>query len=283
MENSPFHSRHIGLLDPTVMEQKSVLLVGAGSVGSVLAELLVRAGLRHLLIRDKDVVEESNLCRSVYTQSDIGRPKVEALRDRVTTVRSEVQVDARNVDLETVDDDVLRDEIARSDLVIAATDHPSTQLRLAALSYHSKPAIFAGVYAKGIGGEVIFTLPEETSCYACILGSLAGGSGPSRGTQEYGFTQGELKAEPALGIDIAHVTTCAAKVALGLLLLGTAAPAAKVIDPTRNLLLVGNSAEYVWRHPFDTAWVRTVRREHCLCRQDSTSELISKDVSDGFV
>ena len=280
MSIDPFHARHAGLLDPAILDEKRALLIGAGSVGSVFAELLARAGVRRFSILDKDNVETSNLCRTVYGHADIGRPKVEALRDRLDAIRPGLTVDAVQVDMEDVDDDDFCDQIVQADIIIAVTDHPPTQLRTAALSYPLKPAIFAGVYEKGIGGEVIFTLPEETACYACILGELAKGGSPSRGTLAYGMTPGEMMAEPALGTDIAHVTVCAAKIALGVLLRGTEAPAARIIDPTRNLLLVGNSAEWVWKDPFETDWVRTTRRETCLCRGGSTASLISMDPND---
>ena len=54
-------------------------IAGAGGLGSNVAMLLVRSGVRHLTLVDHDAVEASNLNRQWYVPDDIGLPKVEAL------------------------------------------------------------------------------------------------------------------------------------------------------------------------------------------------------------
>lgn len=277
-----FHSRHDGLLDPTFLASRRVLLVGCGSVGSVIAMLLARSGVGGLILRDHDTVSITNLCRTEYRRTDIGEPKVEALAKHLQDVRADIEIDGRPTDLRMVDDAEVEGWIAASDLVIAATDHPPTQARLAALSYHRVPAVFPGVYERGLGGEVIWTLPDLTPCYACVLGAVRNASAPSRGRTDYGIATGQLASEPALGIDIQHVTVCAAKIALALLLQDTGAPAAAILDPARSVLFVGNSAEWIWRKPFETVWARAERREQCVCRLEpggSTADLIDPEAT----
>jgi len=272
-----FHARHQGLFDPSQLERQHVLVFGAGSVGSVLSELLVRSGIVHLRVFDFDTVSPSNLCRTVYRHADIGRPKVDVLAEVLLGIRPQVVVEPRHVDLRDLSDEELQTEIARSDLVIAATDHPPTQARLGALSYHEKPTVFVGVYAKGEGGEVLFTLPDETPCYSCVLGSIRGEHAPDRGKIEYGIATGQLASEPALGIDVAHVTTCASKVALALLLRGTGASAAQILNPSRSVLFVGNTASWIWNEPFESVWARAERRTDCVCQLvpgGSTADLL---------
>lgn len=274
---SDFHARHAGLFPATALDDKRVLLIGAGSVGSFLAELLVRSGVVQLAVADMDTVSATNLCRTVYVESDIGAPKVEALKRHLQAIRGDVQVDARQIDLDQVDDDALSAWIEGADLVVAVTDHPPTQSRVAALSYHEKPAVFAGVYAKGTGGEVLFTLPNKTPCYHCVLGSIRGEHRPDRGKLDYGLSTGQLAAEPALGVDILHVTTCAAKVALALLLRGTESSVANILNPEHSVLFVGNAVDWVWRAPFETVWAHADRKTDCLCRiapGGSTAELM---------
>ncbi len=53
-------------------------LVGGSGIGSNIAETILRLGFEHITIVDGDVVEESNLNRQNYKQTDLGRPKVEA-------------------------------------------------------------------------------------------------------------------------------------------------------------------------------------------------------------
>jgi len=277
-----FHSRHLGLFDPSVLASKRVLLVGAGSVGSVLAMLLARSGVEHFTVYDPDVVSETNLCRSVYVASDVGSPKVEALARHLKAIRSEVDVDARRLSLSDVEDEELVAMIEGADLIVAVTDHPPTQARLGALSYHKKPAVFAGVYEKGAGGEVLWTAPEETPCYACVLGSIRGADAPPRGRTNYGVATGQLASEPALGIDILSVTVRAAKIALALLLRGTGSHVADVLDPSSSVVFVGNTVGWIWKEPFETVWARAERRDDCVCRLapgQSTASLIRRPVS----
>ena len=266
MNSEAFHARHAGLFVPGNLEDKTVFITGAGSVGSQIALGLVRAGVLRFRIVDFDVVSASNICRTAYRERDIGRFKVDALRDVLREVRSDVDVVSVSLNVSNLDDDDLRTWIETSDLTIAATDHPPTQSRLGALSYGVKPALYCGIYARGEGGEVLFTLPEETPCYHCILGGIRGDAGPDRGKLDYGLTTGQLAAEPALGTDILHVTACATKIALALLLRGTGSEVEKAVDPSRSLLFVGNSVSWIWREPFETLWARAERKPDCLCR-----------------
>jgi tRNA A37 threonylcarbamoyladenosine dehydratase len=75
------------------------LVVGAGSVGSNLAEMLVRHGVGHISIMDGDVVSVANLSRSNYSAADVGTNKVNALALRLRAIKPDLSVDpiARNV------------------------------------------------------------------------------------------------------------------------------------------------------------------------------------------
>jgi adenylyltransferase/sulfurtransferase len=75
------------------------VLVGCGALGTVLAETLVRAGLGHLLICDRDFVELNNLQRQVlFDEEDLatGLPKAEAARRKLARINSEGHRQLRN-------------------------------------------------------------------------------------------------------------------------------------------------------------------------------------------
>mgnify|MGYP001568996548 CR=1 FL=1 len=61
----------------------SIALIGAGSIGSNLALLLARLGITDLTVYDYDLVEDHNLGHQAYRVSDIGKPKVEALKELI--------------------------------------------------------------------------------------------------------------------------------------------------------------------------------------------------------
>lgn len=87
------------LLGPEAMgriARASVILFGIGGVGSWCAEALVRAGIRDITIVDPDDVAPTNLNRQLMaTTATLGRPKVEALRERLMEINPDATVIAR--------------------------------------------------------------------------------------------------------------------------------------------------------------------------------------------
>lgn len=75
------------------IREASVVLFGVGGVGSWCAEALVRSGVRRLTIVDGDVVNPSNVNRQLMaTTRTVGRPKVEALRERLLDINPEADI-----------------------------------------------------------------------------------------------------------------------------------------------------------------------------------------------
>ena len=79
------------------LAEARVLVVGVGGVGSWCAEALVRTGLGHITLVDDDVVAESNVNRQCpATAATVGRPKVEAMAERLKAINPGCEVEARN-------------------------------------------------------------------------------------------------------------------------------------------------------------------------------------------
>ena len=92
-------SRSSALLGAAAMSRLAsarVVVVGVGGVGSWCAEALVRTGLGNLVLVDADTVAVSNLNRQCpATTLTLGRPKVEAMAERLRAIRPDVAVEAR--------------------------------------------------------------------------------------------------------------------------------------------------------------------------------------------
>lgn len=74
--------------------KKTVMVVGVGGVGSICVESLARTGIGHLILIDKDCVEESNINRQlVATLDTVGQVKVEALKERIQVLNPNCIVD----------------------------------------------------------------------------------------------------------------------------------------------------------------------------------------------
>jgi hypothetical protein len=85
-----------------------VTVVGAGSIGSNLVVLLARLGVQEITVIDDDVVEAHNLGHQDYKLTDIGRLKVEALRDRVKEIADiDINIQATRVDGTDMKTDIL--------------------------------------------------------------------------------------------------------------------------------------------------------------------------------
>ena len=72
-------------------DRSRIHIIGCGSVGSTVAENLARMGVTKLTLWDFDVVESKNVVNQMFTQNDIGRPKVEALKDILIAINPEIE------------------------------------------------------------------------------------------------------------------------------------------------------------------------------------------------
>lgn len=105
---------------PQVLAQARVVCVGVGSLGSQVAWQLARAGVGHLTLIDPDTLEAANVGRHVLGASDLGRTKVDALREALCKALPTVQISAHATFMEwvMVDTPAVFDQ---ADLVIVTT------------------------------------------------------------------------------------------------------------------------------------------------------------------
>lgn len=66
-------------------------VIGCGSIGSNVAELLVRYGIKNIVLWDYDFVETHNIANQIYNHLDIGKAKTEALYDKLIAINPEVK------------------------------------------------------------------------------------------------------------------------------------------------------------------------------------------------
>lgn len=164
------YSRHLIMPEVGVEGQKrlktsSVLLVGAGGLGSPLALYLAAAGVGRLGLVDFDVVDFSNLHRQVlHGTSDVGRPKLQSARDRIQSINPEVRVDLYETHLTSANAfDVLRPY----DLVIDGTDNfPTRYLVNDACVLLGKPNVYGSIFR--FDGQASVFYPGKGPCYRCL-------------------------------------------------------------------------------------------------------------------
>ncbi|WDQ31476.1 MoeB/ThiF family adenylyltransferase [Paenibacillus marchantiae] len=153
------------------LNNSKVLIVGAGALGTGIAETLVRSGIGHITIADRDYVEWSNLQRQqLYIEQDaIQRmPKAMAAKKRLSDINSNVEVVGKVMDVRV---DELEELVQNADLIMDATDNFDTRLLINDMSQKYRiPWIYGGCV--GSYGITYTFLPGETPCLNCLLGEV---------------------------------------------------------------------------------------------------------------
>ena len=171
--------------------QSSAVLVGCGALGTVAANLLVRAGVGRLGIIDRDFVELSNLQRqTLFEESDAREslPKAVAAHRRLVAINSDAAVEPVVADLNPEN---ARELLSGFPLILDGTDNFETRLLIndAAIAL-GVPWIYAAAVASY--GLTFTILPGETACLACLLES--NGKLTSFGLEETCDTAGILNS-----------------------------------------------------------------------------------------
>lgn len=145
--------------DYTVLAGKSVGIVGCGSLGSKLAAMLTRAGVRKFTLVDDDVLFAANLVRNELGAAAAGVHKADAVRGRLIEIAGTIDVTVRRVALggqESAEStDSVMSALRACDLIIDATADAHCFNFCAAVAKQSlKPLVWGEVFAGGIGGLV---------------------------------------------------------------------------------------------------------------------------------
>lgn len=148
------------------------VLVGCGALGTLLANLLARAGVGHLRIIDRDFVEPSNLQRQTLFNEDDARdavPKAIAAARHLSKANSSVRIEGVVADLRPEN---VQELVSGYEIMLDGTDNFETRFLI------NEAAIQMGVpwvYGAAVGsyGLTMTIRPGETACLACLLESGA--------------------------------------------------------------------------------------------------------------
>ncbi len=150
-----------------------VTLCGCGALGTVLANVLVRAGVGFIRIVDRDFVEPSNLQRQVlFDESDVegNLPKSEAAAIKLRQINSSVVVEPVVADIDRTNiEDLCRD----SDMILDGSDNFEVRYLINDVAIKlGKPWVYGG--AVGSTGMTMTIVPGETPCLRCVFEAAPG-------------------------------------------------------------------------------------------------------------
>ncbi|MBU6278145.1 MAG: adenylyltransferase/sulfurtransferase MoeZ [Actinomycetales bacterium] len=164
------YSRHLIIPDVGMTGQKRlkaarVLCVGAGGLGSPALMYLAAAGVGHLGIVEFDVVDESNLQRQIiHGTSDVGRPKAQSARDRITEINPLIEVTLHE---ERLDSTNVLELFSQYDLIVDGTDNFATRYLVNdACVLLGKPYVWGSIFR--FDGQASVFWAEYGPCYRCL-------------------------------------------------------------------------------------------------------------------
>src|SRR5918998_1902436 len=150
------------------LREASVLVVGCGALGSAQVEMLARAGVGHLVVVDRDFVEESNLQRqTMFTERDAQErvPKAVAAARRVAEINSDVRCEAEVADVSNANAERL---VEGRSLVLDGTDNFATRFLLNdACVKHGVAWVYGA--AGGSYGVTMTGTPRAEPCPRCVF------------------------------------------------------------------------------------------------------------------
>ncbi len=148
----------------------SVLIVGAGGLGSPAAIYLAAAGVGNIAIYDNDVVDLSNLQRQIaHHTPDIGTDKVISTRQTLNRLNPEVKIRAVKQRLEG---EQLDYEVRLADVVLDCSDNFSTRFAINRACVKQQTSLVSGAAIRFEGQVTVFTPGKNNSpCYNCLYNS----------------------------------------------------------------------------------------------------------------
>jgi len=148
------------------LEQSSVIVVGAGGLGSPVLTYLTAAGVGRLGLIDMDTVAPSDLNRQfLYEEHDVSRPKAISAKEKLTAQNSTITICAYAERLTAQNANTL---LTSYDIVLGAVDSFETRFLInTACTSLDIPYIDGGV--NGFSGTVLYSHPPELPCLNCVF------------------------------------------------------------------------------------------------------------------
>ncbi|WIY61987.1 thiazole biosynthesis adenylyltransferase ThiF [Bacillus arachidis] len=234
------------------IEEKHVLIIGAGALGSANAEMLVRAGVGHVTIVDRDYIDWSNLQRQqLYCEEDVKNnlPKAIAAQRRLQEINSNVTVKAFVQDVTAAE---LEELVANVDVMIDATDNFETRFIVNDISQkYSIPWIYGACV--GSYGLSYTILPGKTPCLSCLLQSIPLGGATCD-------TAGIIS--PAVSLVVSHQVT----------------ETLKILVEDYESLRDGLVSFDVWKNEYSCMKVQKLRKHNCpSCSKEALYPYLNKE------
>lgn len=211
-------SRNTGILESDIMLRKGAVIIGCGSVGSLVALELARAGVGRFFLIDMDILGYHNICRHQCGVQDVGKFKTTAVKERILQINPTALVITANKMIQEVDLSLLEAFCDKDAIMVGCADNREGDLygNQCIAKPNGMPFISIGCWERAFAGEIFYCLPEGMPDYSDFVAALGDTSG--RVNANTHIYMGEVGSfEPGISADINFVTTVAVKMILDLL------------------------------------------------------------------
>lgn len=211
-------SRNTGILESDIMLNKGAVIIGCGSVGSLVALELARAGVGRFFLIDMDILGYHNICRHQCGIQDVGKFKTTAVKERILQINPTAQVITANKPIQEVSVNLLESFCNKDAVMVGCADNREGDLygNQFIAKPNGMPFVSIGCWERAFAGEIFYCLPEGMPDYSDFVAALGESSG--RVNANTHIYMGEVGSfEPGISADINFVTTIAVKMILDLL------------------------------------------------------------------
>lgn len=178
------------------LASSSVVVIGAGGLGSPALTYLASAGVGKLKVIDADVVVVSNLNRQfLHNENDIRRPKARSAKETLAALNSDIEITSHN---ELLTKENAENLLTGYDIVIGAVDSFDTRFVInQTCTLLKTPYIDGGV--NGFSGSVFYSYPPGFACLNCIFPAKKTAKEPAERIGVLGVTAG------IIGVTLANI------------------------------------------------------------------------------
>lgn len=241
-------SRNTGLLESSVMNTKAALIVGCGSVGSLIALELARSGVCAFILVDSDTLEIHNICRHQLGFRDLGRYKVDAVADAIRNINPSAKIIKFRGILQDLPTEYLDDGFEDGIIIGTGDNRESSAFGNDLAKALEVPFVSTGCWQRAHAGECFYWYPGAgLPLYREAFANLISDERPTAHQNYFADDNDEetLNFEPGVSTDIEFVTLVAVKIIYDLLNRDTDNYTKRVIGYLKNYTLVCNTNETV--------------------------------------
>ncbi len=262
------------------MAQKSVAIIGLGSGGSLIAWWLAATGLGKIILVDPDRLETVNVWRHLCDTSDLGKPKVLAVSQRLKRVNPHCKIEQYSWDIVAKEERlhaILME--ANVSLLIVATDTKESRRVANNIALDLKvSALYGACFENAHAGEIALARPEH-ACHGCFQAAVA--ALEPEHDSNVGFDYSEdtnEKSEPpaaGLGMSVGLIANLQSHIALWALREDMGHP-----FPLRGnyFLLTTSSFPIISQQPFTfRQWFVQKRRDCLFCKSKKEQKELAKE------